>query len=189
VLRNAYRCLKPGGWIEHTEITAKIISNDGTIPPARVYDWWNDFFTEAGERTGKTFNFTSKQNAAWMKETGFKEVNIEEFKVPISPWAKDSTLKSVGGLNNLICGQAMDGVGLRLGTSVLLNSFTEMQVVFGITRQALRDKNSQVYYPWYVVALPLGWGADFHGTLTFDDSSTTWAQKPLAAATEAPPMG
>ncbi|KAK3352419.1 S-adenosyl-L-methionine-dependent methyltransferase [Lasiosphaeria hispida] len=56
--KQAYHHLKPGGWIEHTEISFTITSDDGSIPPESAYLWWNQFFCDAGEKMGMTFEPT-----------------------------------------------------------------------------------------------------------------------------------
>src|SRR4051812_4178123 len=52
--KQAYRSMKPGGWIEHAEVSAEIVLHGKPIPSDHVYAQWNLFICQAGEKTGKT---------------------------------------------------------------------------------------------------------------------------------------
>lgn len=149
----AYRCLKPGGWIEHTDISAEIIT-ENPIPPDHPYLQWNTFIDIASKKIGKTFNPIG-ENITWMENGGFCKVETKEFKIPIGQWHNDELLKVVGMWSQVICDQGLEGFALQLG-SILSFSPHEMQVFFIKLRQAFKDPNLCAYY----------------------HCSTTWAQKP-----------
>ena len=116
LFREAYRCLKPGGWIEHTDFTVRVSSDDDSLPDDCVYHTWNRLYVEAGEKTRRTFLVTDKdQNAGWMREAGFTKVNISRHKVPLGTWAAEKKWKNVGALNLATCEAGLEGYILYPG--------------------------------------------------------------------------
>lgn len=118
----------------------------GKLPS--IFDYWNSFYHDASQKTGRTFYPTAdQQNAEWMQEEGFKEVHVQEYKVPIGPWQEEKGIRMAGLLNQAVCYDGVDG-GLKLGIEVLKESYTTMQVVFANTRTAYRDKWYGLYSRW-----------------------------------------
>lgn len=157
--REALRCLKPGGWLEHSDFTIKLGSEDGSVPADCVYTLWNELFRKAGEKTGRTFLVTdNNQNAGWMKEAGFSTaVYTRNFNLPFGTWPKDPRWKEIGAFNLASCEQGLEGYILYLGTQVLGWSFEELQVLLADMRKAMRNTSYHASYP----------------------CSTVWAQKPF----------
>ncbi|KAK0702699.1 S-adenosyl-L-methionine-dependent methyltransferase, partial [Lasiosphaeris hirsuta] len=143
----AYRCLKPGGWIEHTEASVNVTSDDGSTPAGGVYSHWTQIFIEASEKTGKTFN-PNEKNEACMEAAGFTKLQTRERKMPIGCWPKDQQLKEVGYFNLMGCEEGLEGYGLWILSQLLLWSYWEMKIFFALTRAAMRDPKIHAYYPW-----------------------------------------
>jgi ubiquinone/menaquinone biosynthesis C-methylase UbiE len=78
----AYRVLKPGGWLEHLDCEPYIHSDSGTLPEDSAIHEWNAFYSECGRQTGQTFemlleNIQEKQFA----RLGMQDVSIKDWKV------------------------------------------------------------------------------------------------------------
>jgi len=151
--KQVYRHLKPGGWIEHTEISYTIIADDHPIPYDSPYRWWNKLFRDAGAKMGMTFEPTVRgQNEPWMREAGFTgEFHVESYKIPIGTWSTNAKLKEVGAYNLLACKRGLDGFTLRLGME-LSHSHAEMVVYCAEMRKAYKSQETHGYYTWLVVA-------------------------------------
>jgi len=67
----AWNSLKPGGWIEHTDMSPYILDDS----PAPVSSKVSDSFFSAGQKTGRVFNITRQESEKWMKEVEFTSVN------------------------------------------------------------------------------------------------------------------
>jgi len=148
LFKEAYRCLKPGGWIEHTDFTIRIGCDDDSLPEDCIYYKWNQIFAEAGERTKRTFLVTDKdQNAGWMKEAGFTNVNISRHKAPLGTWPAEKKWKNIGAFNTATCLEGLEGYILYLGTNVLGWELDELQVVIAKMRQALKNPAYHASYP------------------------------------------
>ena len=86
--RQAYDRLKPGGWIQHLDMSIMFTSDDGSVAPGDVMPEWSQRFIDVGEGLGKTFLITSKATN-WIQEAGFVDVETKWFKAPVGLWPKD----------------------------------------------------------------------------------------------------
>jgi len=101
LLAQAYRALKPGGWIELQDMHFLTKSDDDTIPPDYQYD---EFLRLLNQGLGK-FGFdihALMNNPRWLAEAGFQGVEDRTVKVPIGTWPRDPTLKMVGLYNRTV---------------------------------------------------------------------------------------
>jgi len=148
--KQAYRCLKPGGWLEHSDFSVVFQSDDGSVPADSEYTAWNAFFASAGEATRRTFSVTDNgRNVEWIKEAGFPgPVHASNYKLPVGGWPADKRWKEIGLYNQLSIEQGLEGYALYLGTNVLGWSYEEIQVLLAKVRRALKNKSYHAYYPW-----------------------------------------
>ncbi len=148
--KQAYRCLKPGGWLEHSDFSVIFQSDDGSVPEDSAYTMWNQFFSSAGEATRRTFHVTEKgRNVEWIKEAGFPgPVHTRNFKLPVGAWPADKHWKEIVLFNKASIEQGLEGYALYLGTNVLGWSYDELQVLLGKVRQAVKNRSYHAYYPW-----------------------------------------
>jgi len=149
--RQAFRCLKPGGWIEHTDCSVQIQADDGSLPKDNIYNQWNSFFVEAGTITGRTFNVVENdQQGDWAREAGFEPstVNIHKFKMPFGTWPAEKKWKEVGIYNRTASIEGLEGYGLYVGTQILGWQVPELQVFFAKVRAAMLNPNYHAYNPW-----------------------------------------
>lgn len=82
LFKEAYRSLKPGGWLESFDTTPRVQSDDGTVTPESAMGRWADLFIKSSEQTGNTFLIVEQgiQRSA-MEEAGFVDIQEWEFKV------------------------------------------------------------------------------------------------------------
>lgn len=86
IYREAFRCLKPGGFVEHFEHAAKIESDNGAVHPDSDVELWGKMFSEGGIKSGRTFNIVEDGiQEKYTKEAGFVEVVVQDMKVRESP--------------------------------------------------------------------------------------------------------
>ena len=94
-MSQAYRALKPGGWIEFQGIYAIPRSDDGTLDRNSSYCELAYSFDDITRRMGCDPDFPTKWKQQ-LKDAGFKNVTETVFKIPSSPWPKDKRMKKVG---------------------------------------------------------------------------------------------
>jgi len=144
----AYRCLKPGGWLEHTDFTVHITSDDGSVPEDSVYATWNRVFAETGERTGKTFSVNDGQMARCMKDAGFSgPINVKDYKLPMGTWPAERKWKEIGGINLVSCDYGLEGYALYSAINVLGWAPEDVQELCERMRTAFRTPTWHAHFP------------------------------------------
>jgi len=84
LFRQAYRCLKPGGYIESMEPSPYIWSEDGTVDDKSALAMWGKIFEEGGRKSGRSWTVADDGvQEKEMEKVGFKNINIEKRKVSI----------------------------------------------------------------------------------------------------------
>lgn len=78
----AYRVLKPGGWLESYEGLAGVESDDNSVPGTSALGQWGKIFINFGESIGRSFTIVSDNvQSKAMEVAGFTDVQEENFKV------------------------------------------------------------------------------------------------------------
>ena len=78
----AYRTCKPGGWVESFEPSPHLESDHGPVPEDSAVGQWGRFFTEGGEKTGRTFSVVDDDlQRKGMEAAGFVDIGEFSFKV------------------------------------------------------------------------------------------------------------
>lgn len=80
--KQAYRCCKPGGYLESYEASPMVLSDDGTLPETSATAQWSQLFIEGGKTIGRSFTVVDEgiQKKA-MEEAGFVDVQEKNIKV------------------------------------------------------------------------------------------------------------
>ena len=82
LFKEAYRCLKPGGYIESFEPSSCFESDDGTLPENSAMIQCGKFFVEGGKAIGRPFTvFEDEVQRKSMQEAGFVDIDEKVFKV------------------------------------------------------------------------------------------------------------
>jgi hypothetical protein len=83
--RDAFRCCKSGGYVEHFENSINMQCDDGSIRPGSPMDQWGRVFWAGGERFGRTFRLVEDNvQKKGMEEAGFVDVTVWQHKVPFA---------------------------------------------------------------------------------------------------------
>ncbi|EFX02935.1 methyltransferase type 11 [Grosmannia clavigera kw1407] len=99
LFKEAYRTLKPGGWIETFESDGFFESDDGTLTDKNASSQWGHIFSEATKKHGSTASFTvvrDKVQQKSLREAGFVNIQENPIKCPFSEWPEDLKLKEIG---------------------------------------------------------------------------------------------
>ena len=82
LFKQAYRCLKPGGYLESFEPSPCVSSDDGTVQDSQASGQWGKLFVEGGRRIGQLFTvYEDELQKKAMEEAGFVDLHEETFKV------------------------------------------------------------------------------------------------------------
>ncbi|EER37967.1 conserved hypothetical protein [Histoplasma capsulatum H143] len=160
-MNQCFTCLKPGGYLEVSNASVWLESDDGSIPADAKHPLrqWGRLFRECGEIMGKTTSISENQRDV-MIDAGFEAVEETRFKLVVGPWPKDPVLKQLGRYRQLECLQGCEGWALALLTRVLKWDVEEVQVLLANFRACVKDRNIHSYTPVSVVVgrKPLGDG-------------------------------
>jgi hypothetical protein len=119
LLAQAYRCARPGGWVEIVEHSVRPVSDDGTVGPDHFFTFWGDTVIEAGKVFGKTFEIW-KDAKSHMNDAGFEDVQEVYYKWPMNGWCKnDKKMYELGRWNQLRLHDGIEGMMMRLMTTAL----------------------------------------------------------------------
>ncbi|KAF7544847.1 hypothetical protein G7Z17_g9627 [Cylindrodendrum hubeiense] len=152
LFKEAYRCLKPGGYLESNEALSRMDCDDGTIHEKSAMHQWGKFFVEGGKKIGRSFTIVEDGvQKKSIEEAGF--VNIEErnFKVPIGAWPKEPKLKEIGRYAQATLEQDIEGYVLFMASTVEGWTKPEIEVYISLLRRELRAGKMHPYYQQKVV--------------------------------------
>jgi hypothetical protein len=115
----AFRCTKPGGWIEHMDFDIQFTSDDGSVKPGDVLNEWPKHFFDSGEAiTGRTF-YIPRRAKGLMEAAGFVDLVEKKYKLPIGSWMDDPRMKEIGNFNRLFMLTGLDGFSLYVLSNIL----------------------------------------------------------------------
>ncbi|KAJ9155342.1 Methyltransferase domain-containing protein [Pleurostoma richardsiae] len=152
LFREAYKCCKPGGYVESNEGNPVIETDDGDLDPTSAMGQWSSFFVEGERRMGQSFSIVTQgvQRKA-MEEAGFVDVHEEEHKIPIGSWPKDKRLKEVGQFSQLLLERDADGIINYLAGVIQGWSKEEISVYIAYFRRQMRSQTHHAYYRQKIV--------------------------------------
>lgn len=87
LFKQAYRVLKPGGWIETLECNGYYESDDGTMTDKTALSKWGYFFREGALALGSTASFSvvkDELQVKGLKEANFTRITENHIKVSTS---------------------------------------------------------------------------------------------------------
>lgn len=78
----AYKTLRPGGWLEHYEAAPYLESDDGTVGEMSAMSQWGPIFIEGSKKTGRSFTLVPDGvQKTGMEKAGFVDCQTWNFKV------------------------------------------------------------------------------------------------------------
>ncbi|KPM46153.1 hypothetical protein AK830_g250 [Neonectria ditissima] len=163
LFKEAYRCLKPGGYLESHEALSRMDCDDGTITEKSAMHQWGKFFVEGGKKIGRSFTIVEdgvqKQS---MEGAGFVSIEERDFKaslftdmkravdnlsqVPIGGWPKDPKLKEIGRFAQATLEQDIEGYVLFMANTVEGWTREEVEVYISLLRRELASRKMHPYY-------------------------------------------
>lgn len=147
----ARRSLKPGGWCECTNLVAELHSDHAEVSSESPAKRWVDLIAEGARRMARNMSLHGADVKDIMEKTGFQDVTVITFKIPIGTWPASPTLKEAGA-NQLI--GFLDGIqslSLAIFTRVLGWTQEEVEVFLMEVRNDFKKKKKYRYLVGWTV--------------------------------------
>ena len=111
--------MKAGGWVEDQEFDSNSSSDDGTIPADSKMKEWEAPWNPAVESVGMIGSCDPQKMAEQMKDAGFINITVKEYKMPLGPWPKDMRLRESGQYNLVGISEGLTGLSIHVFTQIL----------------------------------------------------------------------
>ncbi|CZR58303.1 related to methyltransferase [Phialocephala subalpina] len=146
--REIYKCTKPGGYIEHLEISIMFKSEDGSLTEDHFMVQWSKTLLYAAEQLGKTFAIYDF-NREMITKAGFVDVVEKKFKVPVGTWPSDPKMKELG--QHVVSEIRREDVMTGRWTDEKQWSYEEIQAHIATMRKQILNRKNHAYYDINVV--------------------------------------
>ncbi|RSL49182.1 hypothetical protein CEP54_012556 [Fusarium duplospermum] len=151
LFREAFRCCKPGGYIESLESAPWLESDDGTVTDETAMSQWGKLFVKGGLKIGRSFTLVDdEEQRKGMEAAGFVDIQEFNIKVPLGDWPKDPKLKEMGRFSRATLEQDTEGYVLYMATSEGW-SREEVSVYAARLRREMRNSKIHAYFRMKVV--------------------------------------
>ncbi|KAH7635576.1 S-adenosyl-L-methionine-dependent methyltransferase [Sordaria sp. MPI-SDFR-AT-0083] len=140
VYKEAYRCLKPGGWIEHMDSSGDAFSHDNSLADDSALKQWGKIWQEGGKRLGNPVDLLpANLQEIGMKEAGFVNITKKDYLIPASPWPKDEKQKELGLYFSTTWTADLEGVCQFMFGNVMGWEKEEISAYFTHLKSELKD--------------------------------------------------
>ncbi|AEO66840.1 uncharacterized protein THITE_2115309 [Thermothielavioides terrestris NRRL 8126] len=144
--REAFRCCKPGGWIEHQEGSFMWRFDKG-IPEDSALGQFHKVFWEGGKKFGRTFRVVEDDiQRKYMEEAGFVDLVVKDIKCPLGDWPLDPAQKELGTFAKATFMSDIEGYLLYIFKTVMGWTEEETLVYCAHLRRQLKDPELQPYF-------------------------------------------
>jgi hypothetical protein len=141
------RVIKPGGYIESQEFDLIIYSDDDTIPPNSAIEQWCSLLANGALSGGIQLRLKPTELENAMKEAGFVDVKVQEFKLPVGLWPAEPRLREAGkfALGGILAG--LNGISLAIFTRFLKWEVEDMDVLLERVKNEWKLRRVHTYWP------------------------------------------
>ncbi|RMD41190.1 hypothetical protein DV735_g3969, partial [Chaetothyriales sp. CBS 134920] len=147
----AFRSLRPGGWVENLEFDLEFQSDDNTLSPDGPTSRWCRLMTEGFTKVGSDGRLYPELMKQQMADAGFINTQIIPIKMPIGAWPKDPVLREGGRWFLVGILEGISGLSVRLFTQVLGWTPEEMELLLMEARNELKQKKVHSWCPYFTV--------------------------------------
>ncbi|CVL09055.1 related to TAM domain methyltransferase [Fusarium mangiferae] len=144
LLREAYRCCAPGGWVQSGEADITFRSDDGTTELEPVFKTCQKLFEDGSRILGNPFFVHDLQQKAF-EEAGLGDIRTVDYKLPVGGWPKDPKLAEIGRFVKFTIENDLEGYTLMMWHDVVQWPRDEYQVFLMSMRRAIRNPEVHSY--------------------------------------------
>lgn len=150
--RQAFRVLKPGGYVEDLAVSIVLSSDDGTVTDNCAVAQWGKVFTEGGKRMGRTFRIVEDDvQKTCMEKAGFVDVVVKDIRVPLGSWPQDKEQKELGMWTRIAIEADVEGYVNYIWGYVLGWAPEDIAKYCAAFRRELKDTDQHTAYTTRIV--------------------------------------
>ncbi|KAK5662554.1 hypothetical protein OQA88_8466 [Cercophora sp. LCS_1] len=150
--REAFRCTKPGGWIEDHANSVRFGSDDGSVKDDSPMGQWTKVFWEGSKKFGRTFRVVEDDvQKKGLEAAGFVDVKVTDIKCPIGSWPEDEKSRELGLYSRLVAETDLEGYVLYMWNAVMGWPIEEIHAYLRHLRKQLSDPSVHAWYQHRVV--------------------------------------
>ncbi|KAL1989585.1 hypothetical protein VTN49DRAFT_6782 [Thermomyces lanuginosus] len=150
LVKQCYRSVKPGGWVEIQDYDGYPYSEDGSFKGTELQRYYDEVFSafdDAGYETRP-----GPKLEQWFKDAGFINIHVEKFVLPYGVWPKDKHLKTLGAWSQYQAeASGFEAFALAALTRFRNWSKEEVAVLAGKARADGRNRKIHMLFDFYVV--------------------------------------
>ncbi|KAK8083368.1 hypothetical protein PG996_002149 [Apiospora saccharicola] len=144
--QEAYKCCKPGGYVETFHMDLKPQSDDGSVRPGMAMLSMYEHLVDAGRRMGRPMDLLRHQTMVRSLEAaGFVDIRETNIKKPLTGSFGDRKLREIGGFQHAAMTEGLEGFVLYPLGQVLGWPLIQIQLMLARVRTELA---SQKVHPW-----------------------------------------
>ncbi|KAI0406121.1 S-adenosyl-L-methionine-dependent methyltransferase [Xylaria palmicola] len=148
-IRDMFRCLRPGGWVQMVEIDFNAQSDNGAIADNSALRQWSQTYLYAMEQCKNPR--APRRLGGWLRNAGFTEVDERMIPLPMCAWPDaDQRNHDIGAANQENVRMLLSSVALYPFTHYLNMSITEFHVLVAKARAEAANPALKPYFPLYV---------------------------------------
>ena len=145
------RCLKPGGYVEDTELWSQTRADHIELKDDMPAKRWADLMAEGVGKMGRDMRPEGGELKTMLEDIGYVDVVHMPFKVPIGTWPADKTLKQAGAHQLVAMLDGIQSLSLAIFTRGLGWSHDEVEVFLMEARNDFKQKKKYMYWPGWIV--------------------------------------
>ncbi|OJJ46766.1 hypothetical protein ASPZODRAFT_66834 [Penicilliopsis zonata CBS 506.65] len=147
-IRDIVRVLKPGGWVQMTEIYFNIQSDNGSITEHNALRQWSTRYMGAFE------SLKDLRVGARLKDlltaAGLVEVDTRMIPLPLSAWSNDARTREIGAMNRENIQRLLPAISLYPLTQRLHMPREQFDVLVARAQQEANNPTLKAYFPLYI---------------------------------------
>ncbi|KAI1445715.1 S-adenosyl-L-methionine-dependent methyltransferase [Annulohypoxylon stygium] len=151
IIAEAFKALKPGGWLEIQDLKCRAGCDDGTMREDDVLAGFADTLAQALVKLDIDCIESVENYARWLREAGFMNVKEVKMKAPLGTWPTDPHQKKVGLYNRNMIYDGLHGFTIRPFTHGLGWTPEEVEVYLIDVRKAILNSEAHIYLPYQSV--------------------------------------
>ncbi|KAI0098212.1 S-adenosyl-L-methionine-dependent methyltransferase [Nemania sp. FL0031] len=147
-IRDIFRCLRPGGWVQMVEIDFNAQSDNGALTDNSALRQWSQTYLYAMEQCKNPR--APRQLGGWLRQAGFTDVDERMIPLPMCAWSDDQRNNDIGAANQENVRMLLSSLAIYPFTHYLSMSITEFHVLVAKARTEAANPALKPYFPLYV---------------------------------------